>query len=167
MAAYTLRSARSEDMSWIIKRHGSLYAEEFGWSSNFEVLVDKIVSDYQKNFKPGREFCWIAEVDGQNVGCVFVVEESASVAKLRLLMVTEEGRGMGLGRKLVQVCLDFAKDAGYSEMILWTNHVLLSARKIYESFGFQMIAEKEHHDFGPLLKGQTWQLNLNTRSRRL
>lgn len=155
-----LRGLRPGDLGWVIQRHGAIYADEFGWSMEFEGLVARIVADFQQNHQPGREDAWIAEVDGARAGCVFCCERDDETAQLRILLVEPWARGLGLGTRLVDECIHFAKDAGYSTMMLWTNNILVSARHIYEAAGFQLVEEESHHSFGHDLIGQNWKLDL-------
>jgi DNA-binding MarR family transcriptional regulator/GNAT superfamily N-acetyltransferase len=157
---FFLRRHRSGDMGWVVHRHGVLYAQEYGWNDHFEALVAQIVADFIKNYNPQRECCWIAEMDDEIVGSVFVVEASETVAKLRLLLVEPKARGLGLGTRLVTECIRFAQRCGYQKLVLWTNNVLLEARHIYEKTGFKLIAEEAHHSFGHDLIGETWELAL-------
>ena len=159
-APYFLRQHEPGDMGWVVHKHGVLYAKEYGWDERFEALVSKIVSDFINNYNPKRERCWIAEVNGEVVGSVFVVEESEDVARLRLLLVDPKVRGMGLGSQLVQECMNFARRAGYKKLVLWTNSVLKEARHIYQKKGFVLVAEEKHHSFGQDLVGETWELVL-------
>jgi DNA-binding MarR family transcriptional regulator/N-acetylglutamate synthase-like GNAT family acetyltransferase len=159
-AGYVLRPPRSGDYGWVVQRHGALYAEEYGWNDAFEGLVAGIVGKFVEHLDPKRERCWIAERDGENVGCVFAVKQSASVAKLRLLLVEPKARGFGIGRQLVDECVTFSRAAGYKKLRLWTNSVLRAARGIYERAGFELVAEESHHSFGKNLVGETWELRL-------
>ena len=148
------------DLGWVVMVHGEVYAAEFGWDSTFEALVARIVADYAANHDPAREAAWIAEVDGKRVGCIFCVAADETTAKLRILLVHPEGRGRGLGSRLVDTCLGFARTAGYRRITLWTNDVLVSARRIYAAAGFTLIDEEPHHSFGHQLVGQNWTRDL-------
>jgi DNA-binding MarR family transcriptional regulator/N-acetylglutamate synthase-like GNAT family acetyltransferase len=157
---YLLRPHLPGDMGWVVHLHGMLYAQEYGWDDTFEALVAGIVAKFIQNFDPKRERCWIAEMEGEIVGSVFLVKESETVSKLRLLLVHPKARGLGMGKRMVSECLRFAKQAGYRKTMLWTNNVLLAARHIYETMGFKLVLEEPHHSFGHDLVGETWELEL-------
>lgn len=157
---YILRQHQPGDMGWVVERHGALYNREYGWNDEFEALVAEIVASFIRNFDSRRERCWIAEKDGENVGCVFLVRKSDTIAKLRLLLVEPKARGSGIGRRLVHECTRFARQAGYRKIVLWTNSILDAARAIYEQEGYQLVSEEAHHSFGHDLVGQDWELAL-------
>ena len=155
-----LRAPGPGELGWIVQRHGELYAAEHGWDASFEAYVARIVADYAEEHDPAREAAWIAEVDGAAAGCVLCVREDHDVAKLRLLLVEPRARGLGLGERLVDACIAFARGAGYRELTLWTNTNLVHARRIYERTGFALVDEQPHRSFGHDLVGQTWSLAL-------
>lgn len=158
--SYTLRSHRPGDMGWIVYRHGIIYHQEYGWDESFEALVANVLGDFIKNFDSENERCWIAESNGQFAGCVFLVKESESTARLRCLIVEPSARGLGIGTHLVRECIEFARRCGYARITLWTNSILDSARRIYQQFGFELVHEEAHHSFGHDLVSQTWDLQL-------
>ncbi|MGO9976118.1 MAG: GNAT family N-acetyltransferase [Solirubrobacteraceae bacterium] len=153
---------QSGDLGWVIQAHGEVYHAEFGWNSDFEALVARIVADYAASHDPRREAAWIAELDGRRAGCIFCVADpdEPEAAKLRILLVHPDSRGHGLGVGLVDTCLDFARRAGYARIRLWTNHPLEAARRIYLARGFTLIDEEPHHSFGVDLIGQSYELPL-------
>jgi DNA-binding MarR family transcriptional regulator/N-acetylglutamate synthase-like GNAT family acetyltransferase len=155
-----LRSHRPGDMGWVVQAHGRLYHEEHGWDERFEALVAGIAKDFIENFDAARERCWIAEIDGIPVGSVFVVKASKGVAKLRLLIVDPGARGRGLGRRLVEECIAFARANGYRKLVLWTQSNLAAARAIYRSAGFRRARREPHSSFGARLVGEYWELAL-------
>ena len=159
---YLLRQHQPGDLGWIVHRQAILYAEEFGWDGTYEALAAEIVAHFIKNYDPKRERCWIAEKDGARVGAVFVAKASDEVAKLRLLHVEPEARGLGIGKRLVEECIRFARQAGYQKITLWTQSILHAARRIYEQAGFRVVHKEQHHSFGKDLTAETWELNLGT-----
>lgn len=155
-----LRAEQPGDIGWVIERHGALYADEYAFDARFEALVAHVAGDYLAQHDPTRERCWIAESAGVRLGSVFVVRKSDDIAKLRLLIVEPAARGLGIGKALVQACVDFARQAGYRRLTLWTNDVLLAARGIYRQAGFEMVSSQPHSDFGPAIVGEEWDLML-------
>lgn len=155
-----LRSPRPGDMGWVVQSHGALYASEYGFDASFEGLVADIVAKYLAAFDPSRECCWIADMDGQQVGSIFLVKESDDIAKIRLLIIDPAGRGQGLGHRLVAEAITFARQCGYRKITLWTQSNLLAARNIYESAGFTCVGSEPHRSFGQNLVGETWEFLL-------
>jgi GNAT superfamily N-acetyltransferase len=155
-----LRPHRPGDMGWVVERHGAIYFAEYGWDERFEALVAEIVAGFVKNFDRARERCWIAERDGERLGSAFVVKQSAGVAKLRLVIVEPHARGSGLGRRLVEECIAFARGKGYRKLVLWTQANLLAARAIYRKLGFRLMKTEPHRSFGPRVVGEYWELKL-------
>ena len=160
--SYSLRPHRPGDMGWVVARHGVLYGEEYGWDAGIEALTAEIVSNFLKNFDPAREQCWIAEIDGEPVGSVFIVKEPKKddVARLRLLIVDPKARGLGIGHRLVEECIRFSREAGYTKITLWTHAVLKAARVIYQQHGFKLVDKWVHDDFGKPEPAETWDLKL-------
>jgi len=158
--SFLLRSHRVGDMGWVISRQSIAYAEEYGWDISYEALVAEICAQFIKNYDAPREHCWIAEAGGKPLGSVFLVKASDELAKLRLLLVEKEARGLGIGRALVEQCVRSARERGYRKMTLWTQSVLVAARGIYQSAGFRCVKEEKHHSFGVDLVGETWEMEL-------
>lgn len=159
-AAFVLRSHRVGDMGWVISRQGAAYAADYGWDISYEALVAEICAQFIRNYEPAREHCWIAEVGGEPVGSVFLVKATDEIAKLRLLQVEKKARGLGVGRALVEQCIQGARERGYRRMTLWTQSILVAARGIYKSTGFELVKEEKHHSFGADLVGETWERDL-------
>jgi DNA-binding MarR family transcriptional regulator/GNAT superfamily N-acetyltransferase len=158
--AYVLRPPATGEMGWVVARHAALYAQEYGWGVRFEGLCAEIVAQMIANHDPARDRHWIADIDGEPVGSVFIVNETAEAARLRLLLVEPKARGLGIGSRLVEECIRFARDAGYRKMTLWTHSVLVAARRIYQAAGFELVAQKKHADWGVPVVGETWEREL-------
>jgi len=158
--AVILRDPAPGDIGWVVQQHGEIYAREYGWDSSFEALVAGIAGEFLLKFQPEWERCWIAELNGERVGAIFVVRKSAGVAQLRLLILAPAARGLGLGGRLVDECIAFARRKGYKKMVLWTNSCLLAARGIYAKRGFQLTKAEPHESYGQQLVGETWELKL-------
>lgn len=159
---YTLRTHRPGDLGWLVERHGAIYFEEYGWNQEFEALAAEVAARFLRNFDPARERCWIAERRGERAGCVFLCNrpDRPGTAQLRCLLVESWARGFGIGARLVGECTTFARQVGYQRIMLWTNSVLASARRLYEAEGYHLVHEESHHSFGADLIGQTWELEL-------
>ena len=158
--AIRLRAHRPGDMGWVVAQHGALYAKEYGWGGRFEALVADVVAEFLRNFDPKRERAWIAEAGGTRVGSVFVVKKDRATAQLRMLLLDPQARGQGLGRRLVQQCIAFARSRGYRKLMLWTHENLTAARAIYAKLGFQLIKKEKHRHFGVPVVGEYWELQL-------
>lgn len=159
-APFTLRSPQAGDLGWVVHRHGALYAQEYGYDERFEAIVAQIVAEFVQKFDPKRERCWIAEKDSEIVGSVMLVKKSPTVAKLRLLLVEPSARGLGLGRRLINECISFARKAGYKKMTLWTQSELHPARHLYKQAGFRLAGRRKHRDFGNTSVAEIWDLKL-------
>jgi DNA-binding MarR family transcriptional regulator/N-acetylglutamate synthase-like GNAT family acetyltransferase len=159
-APYLLRPHKPGDMGWVVHRHAALYAQEYGWDERFEAMVAGIVKQFIERYDPKRERCWIAEKDGEIVGSVFLITHSKTVAQLRLMLVEPKARGLGIGARLVDECIAFAREKGYRKITLWTNSILLAARHIYKKAGFRLVHKERHTSFGHALVGETWDLTL-------
>jgi GNAT superfamily N-acetyltransferase len=161
-----LRDTRPGDLGWIIERNAAVYATEYGFNEEYESLVARIVADFAATRDPEREAAWIAELNGERAGAVMCVrDEAPDTARLRLLLVDPPARGHGIGRRLVDECIAFARAAGYAELVLWTNDILADARRIYQRAGFELVAKRPHHSFGQDLVGQDWRLDLRKAPR--
>ena len=155
-----LRDPVPGDIGWVVQQHGALYAREYGWDMRFEALVAGIAADFVRKFQPAWEKCWIAELDAERVGAIFVVRKSATTAQLRMLILTPQARGLGLGARLTDECIAFARAKGYRKIVLWTNSCLTAARAIYAKRGFRLVKSEPYEGFGQQLVGETWELRL-------
>lgn len=155
-----LREPRPGDLGWVVARHAELYAQEYGWADNFEGVCAQIVADFATNYDSKCDRCWIAEMDGRNVGCVFLVRDTDEVARLRLLLVEPVARGRGLGTRLTEECIRFARERGYRSITLWTHQVLTTARRIYERAGFRLQSSEARRNFGQDVVSEHWDLML-------
>ena len=158
--AIRLRAHRPGDMGWVVAQHGALYAREYGWGRRFEALVAGVIAEFLRNFDPKLERCWIAESGGERVGSVFVVKKDRATAQLRMLLLDPQARGQGLGRRLVEECIAFARSRGYRKLMLWTHDNLTAARAIYAKLGFQLVKKEKHRHFGVPVVGEYWELQL-------
>jgi N-acetylglutamate synthase-like GNAT family acetyltransferase len=157
---YIIRTHRTGDLSWIAYRHAVLYRQEYGWNEAFEALVLEITAHFLMHYDPEAERCWVAERPGEILGCVLLVKSPKQIAKLRLLLVEPSARGLGIGKRLVEECIRFAREKGYKKIVLWTQSNLTAARGIYQKTGFELVASDSHKDFGPRLTAETWELRL-------
>jgi len=157
---YVLRAPKTGDFGWIVSRHAELYWQEYKWGEPFEGLCAQIVADFANKFDPARERCWIAEMNGENVGCVMLVKETDEIARLRLLLVDPKARGLGLGARLVDECVQFAREVGYTSITLWTHSILTGARHIYEQAGFRLTSSEPRHTWGQDVVAEFWDLEL-------
>ncbi|KIX02488.1 uncharacterized protein Z518_08429 [Rhinocladiella mackenziei CBS 650.93] len=162
-SSFTLRTHRPGDMGLIVSRHGALYAEEYGWNERFEALVARVAADFLENYKPTLERCWLAERDGTFLGSIVLAQdrESSNTAKLRLLLVEPSARGKGLGATLLQQGIDFARDAGYQRIVLWTQNVLTSARRLYQKAGFRLMRQDNEENFGAKMTNEHWEMSIS------
>lgn len=156
----TLRPHRPGDIGWVISRHAALYAKEFGWDISFEAMVARIGADFLEKFRSGLERAWIAERNGERVGSVFIVRKSKTVAKLRMLLIEPDARGLGLGKRLVEECIAFSRAASYRKITLWTHDILTAARAIYQAAGFKLVSSRPNQAFGKSLNTEVWELKL-------
>lgn len=163
-APVMLRAHRPGDIGWVVQRHGEIYAQEYGWNEEFEALVADITAKFIRDLDPSHERCWIAERDGERLGCIFLVAQNRTTAKLRLLLVEPGARGLGLGRRLIDACIEFARAAGYRRIVLWTQSNLDAARHLYAAAGFRKTGEEAHRSFGHDLVAETWTLDLYRRA---
>lgn len=157
---YIIRTHRTGDLSWIAYRHAVLYSQEYGWNQAFEALVLEITARFLKHYDPETECCWVAERSGEILGFVLLVKRSKQIAKLRLLLVEPSARGLGIGKRLVEACIRFAREKGYKKIVLWTHSNLTAARGIYQKAGFRLVSTGSHEDFGPRVTAETWELAL-------